>query len=126
MLATLVVFITAAGIALIIKRRLAASFFPNGKAPGIGIYIAIAILEVVILTLSFVAAIEVSPSTHTLAILLVACLIYLIPAYLLNFYLLRTATFRSAKALLFAIITPVSVWILAFVLFAPLYTLFGG
>ncbi len=126
MLATLVVFIIAAGIALAIKRRLAKKLLPQGQAPHAGIYIGIAALEVFIMVLSFSAAIQISPSKHTLAILLVACLIYLAPACLVNFYLVRTTTLRSTKALLFAILSPASIWILAFVLFAPLYTLFGG
>lgn len=126
MLATFSVVIVAACLALIAKRMLISAFLKGENAPRLRVNIGVAVLEVCIMLLSLAVAIQVSPSKHSLVILLCGCLIHLVLAFYPNFYLVRTATARSAKAFLLAIIFPVLVWVLAFVLFVPLYAMFGG
>jgi hypothetical protein len=113
-------------LALIVKRLLAPRLFKLKDLPGVWGFIGIAILEILIMFPAFTIANEFSPSTQTIAVLLVAYFIYLLPAVPLNIYLTRMATARIAKAFLFAIIFPVSLVVSSALLFLPLYTMFGG
>lgn len=124
--ATYSVVIVAAGLALIAKRILNSAFIRGRNTPLLQSYIGVAVLEVLFMMLSLVVAIQVSPSKNSLVILLLGCLLHLVLAFYPNFYLVRSATDRSAKALLLDIIFPVLVWVLAFLMFVPLYTMFGG
>jgi hypothetical protein len=126
MRASLVVVVIGVGLGLFVKRKLMAALFKVKDAPGVGVYIGVAVLEVIILWFSTRTADLVSTSGYTLAILLMGCLIYLLPATLLNFYLVRTATARMVKAFLFAIVSPISIFASTLLLFVPLYTMFGG
>jgi hypothetical protein len=123
-LAPLTIFCLAGGIGVLIKQKLFIRYFQGIEAPSLQALIGVSLLEVCIMIASQYAAIATGQFAHILAVFFLGCLIFLLPAAVVNTYLVRQGSHSIVKGLLLAGLFPLLCTLLIPIIFIPFFMVY--